>query len=134
MWNLFAISTKLDLDYSYSELSDIVQLDGPADNSDREEEEEVPLEENDFLGLINAEAIKALQEENATSDSNSISSSSDGEAANELAIVDEVRKWSLYKFWRVMVSFHFQKWTMIHKTLCSVVCFIHLIPTMHCVD
>ncbi|KAM4591932.1 TFIIA-alpha and beta-like factor [Odontesthes bonariensis] len=79
----------LDLDYSYSELSDIVQLDGPADNSDREEEEEFPLEENDFLGLINAEALKALQEENATSDSNSISSSSDGEAANELAIVEE---------------------------------------------
>ncbi|CAG6017471.1 unnamed protein product [Menidia menidia] len=79
----------LDLDYSYSELSDIVQLDGPADNSDHEEEEEVPLEENDFLGLINAEAIKALQEENASSDSNSISSGSDSEAVNELAIVEE---------------------------------------------
>uniref|UniRef100_A0A3Q3VQE8 Uncharacterized protein n=1 Tax=Mola mola TaxID=94237 RepID=A0A3Q3VQE8_MOLML len=48
---------------NYSELSDIVQLDGPADNSDVEEEvERVPLEENDFLGIINAEAIKALQE------------------------------------------------------------------------
>uniref|UniRef100_A0A3B4YDI4 General transcription factor IIA, 1-like n=1 Tax=Seriola lalandi dorsalis TaxID=1841481 RepID=A0A3B4YDI4_SERLL len=46
----------------YSELSDIVQLDGPADNSDIEEENGVPLEENDYLGIINAEAIKALQE------------------------------------------------------------------------
>uniref|UniRef100_A0A3Q3M0K9 General transcription factor IIA, 1-like n=1 Tax=Labrus bergylta TaxID=56723 RepID=A0A3Q3M0K9_9LABR len=49
---------------SYSDLSDIVQLDGAADNSDLEEDEGgVPLEENDFLGIINAEAIKALQEE-----------------------------------------------------------------------
>uniref|UniRef100_A0A3B5B2M6 General transcription factor IIA subunit 1 like n=1 Tax=Stegastes partitus TaxID=144197 RepID=A0A3B5B2M6_9TELE len=49
---------------NYSDLSDIVQLDGPADNSDLEEGDEVPLEENDFLGIINAEAIKALQEGN----------------------------------------------------------------------
>uniref|UniRef100_A0A3B5BA53 General transcription factor IIA subunit 1 like n=1 Tax=Stegastes partitus TaxID=144197 RepID=A0A3B5BA53_9TELE len=47
--------TQLDLDYNYSDLSDIVQLDGPADNSDLEEGDEVPLEENDFLGIINAE-------------------------------------------------------------------------------
>uniref|UniRef100_A0A669F4V3 General transcription factor IIA, 1-like n=1 Tax=Oreochromis niloticus TaxID=8128 RepID=A0A669F4V3_ORENI len=40
------------------QFSDIVQLDGPAGNSDLEEEEEVPLEENDFLGIINAEAMK----------------------------------------------------------------------------
>ncbi|XP_041866179.1 TFIIA-alpha and beta-like factor isoform X2 [Melanotaenia boesemani] len=81
----------LDLDYSYSELSDIVQLDGPADNSDHENEEneEVPLEESDFLGLINAEAIKALQGEIASSDSSSISSSSDGEGANEFAIAED---------------------------------------------
>uniref|UniRef100_A0A3Q2CLS0 General transcription factor IIA, 1-like n=1 Tax=Cyprinodon variegatus TaxID=28743 RepID=A0A3Q2CLS0_CYPVA len=46
---------KLDLDYTYSQLSDIVQLDGAADNSDPEEDEDLPLEENDFLGLINAE-------------------------------------------------------------------------------
>uniref|UniRef100_A0A3Q3MWD8 General transcription factor IIA, 1-like n=1 Tax=Mastacembelus armatus TaxID=205130 RepID=A0A3Q3MWD8_9TELE len=45
----------LDLDYSYSELSDIVQLDGPPDNSDIKEEEGVPLEDDDFLGIINAE-------------------------------------------------------------------------------
>ncbi|KAM4729455.1 stonin-1 [Anableps anableps] len=76
----------LELDYTYSELSDIVQLDGPADNSDPEEDEEVPLEERDFLGLINAEAIRALQEENG---SDSISSSSDGGVADELANVEE---------------------------------------------
>nr|XP_046257339.1 TFIIA-alpha and beta-like factor isoform X2 [Scatophagus argus] len=78
-----------DLDYSYSELSDIVQLDGPADNSDTEEENGVPLEENDFLGIINAEAVKALQEGDGSSDGNSLSSSSDGEAADELANVEE---------------------------------------------
>ncbi|XP_034754101.1 stonin-1 [Etheostoma cragini] len=79
----------LDLDYSYSELSDIVQLDGPAGNSDVEEEEEGPLEENDFLGIINAEAIKALQEGDGSSDGNSISSTSDSEGADELANVEE---------------------------------------------
>ncbi|XP_047459184.1 stonin-1 [Mugil cephalus] len=78
---------RLELDYSYSELSDIVQLDGPAGNSDLEEEDGVPLEENDFLGIINAEAIKALQE--GSSEGSSISSSSDGEGADELANVEE---------------------------------------------
>ncbi|XP_037534579.1 TFIIA-alpha and beta-like factor [Nematolebias whitei] len=77
---------ELDLGYSYSELSDIVQLDGPADDSDPEEE--VPLEENDFLGLINAEAIKTLQEENGSSDGLSLSSSSD-EGPDDLADVQE---------------------------------------------
>lgn len=86
------ICAKLELDYSYSELSDIVQLDGPAGNSDLEEEEGAPLDENDFLGIINAEAIKALQEGEGSSDGNSVSSSSDGEGADELANVeDEVR-------------------------------------------
>lgn len=80
---------KLDLDYSYSDLSDIVQLDGPADESGDEDEFGVPLDENDFLGLINAEAIKALQEGEGSSDGNSISSSSDSEAADDLAIVEE---------------------------------------------
>ncbi|XP_071337054.1 TFIIA-alpha and beta-like factor isoform X2 [Trachinotus anak] len=80
---------RMDLGYSYSELSDIVQLDGPADNSDVEEENGVPLEENDFLGIINAEAIKALQEGDGSSDGNSISSSSDSEGADELANVEE---------------------------------------------
>lgn len=79
----------LDLDYSYADLSDIVQLDGPADNSDLEEEERVPLEESDFLGIINAEAIKALQEGGGSSDGNSISSSSDSEGIDELANIEE---------------------------------------------
>nr|XP_020458930.1 TFIIA-alpha and beta-like factor isoform X2 [Monopterus albus] len=80
----------LDLDYNYSDLSEIVQLDGPADNSDIEEEEEVPLEENDFLGLINAEAIKALQEGDGSGDGSSISSGSGGEEeAYEIADVEE---------------------------------------------
>lgn len=76
------------MDYTYSELSEIVQLDGTADNSDLEEEVEVPLEESDFLGLINAEAIRALQEENG-SDSDSISSNSDEGVADELADAEE---------------------------------------------
>uniref|UniRef100_A0A3P8T5K3 General transcription factor IIA, 1-like n=1 Tax=Amphiprion percula TaxID=161767 RepID=A0A3P8T5K3_AMPPE len=80
---------RLDLGYSYSDLSDIVQLDGPADSSDLEEGDGVPLEENDFLGIINAEAIKALQEGNGSSDGNSISSSSDSEGADDLADVEE---------------------------------------------
>ncbi|CAG09467.1 unnamed protein product, partial [Tetraodon nigroviridis] len=74
--------------YSYSELSDIVQLDGPADNSDSEgEEERAALEENDFLGMINAEAIKALQEGEASSDGTSGSTS--GDSADELTNVEE---------------------------------------------
>lgn len=51
--------------------------------------EGVPLDENDFLGLINAEAIKALQEGEGSSDGNSISSSSDSEVPDDLAIVEE---------------------------------------------
>ncbi|XP_024860988.1 TFIIA-alpha and beta-like factor [Kryptolebias marmoratus] len=77
----------MDLDYGYRELSNIVQLDGSADNSDPEEEA-APLEESDFLGLINAEAIKALQEENGSSDGISISSSDD-EGPDDLADVQE---------------------------------------------
>lgn len=81
---------QLDGGYSYSELSDIVQLDGPLDNSDGEEEDEAPLDENDFLGIINAEALKALQDGGGSSDS--ISSGSDGEEADQLAdAVEEVR-------------------------------------------
>ncbi|XP_019726017.1 TFIIA-alpha and beta-like factor isoform X1 [Hippocampus comes] len=78
----------LDLDYNYNALSDIVQLDGAADNSDLEEED-VSLEENDFLGMINAEALKALQEGGVSSDGNSSSSSSDSEEAEELDQVED---------------------------------------------
>lgn len=80
--------------YGYSELSDIVQLDGPADNTESEEDERVALEENDFLGMINAEAIKALQEGEVSSDGTSGSSSSD--SADELTNVEEeVGDWSM---------------------------------------
>ncbi|KAL3050181.1 hypothetical protein OYC64_012260 [Pagothenia borchgrevinki] len=79
----------LDLDFNYNELSDIVQLDGPAGNSDMEEEEGGPIEENDFLGIINAEAIKALQEGEGSSDGNSISSNSDSEGADLAEAVEE---------------------------------------------
>ncbi|XP_029962519.1 TFIIA-alpha and beta-like factor [Salarias fasciatus] len=68
------LDSALGLDLNYNVLSDIIQLDGPADNSDleevvveeeeEEEEKERPrLEETDFLSLISAEAIRALQEE-----------------------------------------------------------------------
>lgn len=71
----------LGLDLDYSALSDIVQLDGAADNS--EDDEVTVLEEKDFLGIINAEAIKALQEVDDSSDGNGISSNSDSEEAKE---------------------------------------------------
>lgn len=86
MWNPH------QLVYSYSELSDIVQLDGPADHTDSEEEEErVALEETDFLGMINAEAIKALQEGEASSDGTggSTGGSSSSDSADELTNVEE---------------------------------------------
>lgn len=105
MAELLSIPAQLDLDYNYSELSDIVQLDGPADNSDIEEEERVPLEENDFLGIINAEAIKALQEGDGSSDGNSISSGSDSEGADELANVEEEVRGSEFDMHFVMVYF-----------------------------
>lgn len=71
----------LGLDLDYSALSDIVQLDGAADNS--EDDDVAALEEDDFLGIINAEAIKALQEGDGSSDGNGISSSSDSEEADD---------------------------------------------------
>ncbi|KAK0131132.1 TFIIA-alpha and beta-like factor [Merluccius polli] len=74
---------------NYPTLSDIVQLDGPVDNSDIEAEDEVPLEDNDFLGMINAEAMKALQEVDGSSDGDSSSSSSDSDGVDELADVVE---------------------------------------------
>ncbi|CAL8257624.1 unnamed protein product [Lota lota] len=69
---------------NYPELSDIVQLDGPVDNSDIEAEDEGALEDNDFLGMINAEAMK-----DGSSDGNSPSSSSDSDGVDELADVVE---------------------------------------------
>lgn len=74
---------------NYPELSDIVQLDGPIDNSDIEAEDEVMLEDNEFLGMINAEAMKALQEGDGSSEGNSPSSGSDSDEVDELADVVE---------------------------------------------
>jgi len=75
---------------NYAELSDIVQLDGPIDNSDIEADDEVMLEDNDFLGMINAEAMKVL-EDDGSSDGNTTSSSSDSDEVDELAdVVEEV--------------------------------------------
>ncbi|KAM9804172.1 TFIIA-alpha and beta-like factor [Neosynchiropus ocellatus] len=71
-------------DFNYSDLSDIIQLDGPDDDSNAKDGE--LLEENDFLGMINAEAIRALEDGESSgsgSDAKSITSS-DGEAAEEL--------------------------------------------------
>ncbi|KAJ3610556.1 hypothetical protein NHX12_022648 [Muraenolepis orangiensis] len=72
----------------YPGLLDIVQLDGPIDNSDVDAEDEVPVEDNDFLGMINAEAMKAMQEVDGSSDG-SASSSSDSDGVDELADVVE---------------------------------------------
>ncbi|XP_053730488.1 LOW QUALITY PROTEIN: TFIIA-alpha and beta-like factor [Synchiropus splendidus] len=70
-------------DFNYSDLSDIIQLDGPGDDSNVKDGE--LLEENDFLGMINAEAIRALEDgDSSGSDAKSLTSS-DGEAAEELA-------------------------------------------------
>ncbi|XP_077469017.1 TFIIA-alpha and beta-like factor isoform X2 [Stigmatopora argus] len=80
-------ASRLELDYN--ELSDIIQLDGTLDGSDLEEEEDVvPLEENDFLGMINAEALKALQDGEGSTDGNS-TSSSDGEEVDDLKDIED---------------------------------------------
>lgn len=72
------------------------------------------LDENDFLGLINAEAIKALQEGEGSSDGNSISSSSDSEVPDDLAIVEEEVKHPFDPF-----DFVLNSTLLIHKhTLC----------------
>lgn len=72
-------------DYNFNELTDLPQLDGTCDSSseagdDQEEDREArgPVGENEFLGMINAEALQALQGLGGSSDGNS-SSSSDGD-------------------------------------------------------
>ncbi|KAK3523224.1 hypothetical protein QTP86_022944 [Hemibagrus guttatus] len=82
-----ALKLDMDLlrDYNFNELTDIPQLDGACDSSseagdDQEEEKEDrgPVGENEFLGMINAEALQALQGLGGSSDGNG-SSSSDGD-------------------------------------------------------
>ncbi|XP_036439319.1 TFIIA-alpha and beta-like factor [Colossoma macropomum] len=56
-------------DYNFNELASIVQLDGACDSSseageeeqEQDEEDQGAVGENEFLGIINAEALKALQ-------------------------------------------------------------------------
>ena len=67
------LSPKPVMDYE-CDLSDIIQLDGPADDSDAEEEG-VPLGENDFLRMINAEAINVDESGDGSSASFSSSAS-----------------------------------------------------------
>lgn len=83
-------------DYNFNDLTDIPQLDGACDSSseagdDQEEEREVqgPVGENEFLGIINAEALQALQGVGGSSDGNSSSSSEEPELEEE--VEEEVR-------------------------------------------
>ncbi|XP_030627142.1 TFIIA-alpha and beta-like factor [Chanos chanos] len=69
-------SVKLDMellrDYNFNELADIAQLDGACDSSSDGEGEGVEdlgvVGENEFLGMINAEALRALAEGEGSSD------------------------------------------------------------------
>ncbi|TSN95655.1 TFIIA-alpha and beta-like factor [Bagarius yarrelli] len=79
-----ALKLDMDLlrDYNFNDLTDIPQLDGTCDSSseagdDQEEERhnQEPVGENEFLGMINAEALQALQGLGGSSDGNSSSSS-----------------------------------------------------------
>lgn len=96
----------LPRDYEHSALEDIVQLDGACGGSSSEEEEvgegdAEGMAENEFLGMINAEALRALQEgEGSTAGG---SSDSGSYCADELAEEEEeeVRKgWGGVRGWR----------------------------------
>ncbi|KAJ7987518.1 hypothetical protein DPEC_G00327330 [Dallia pectoralis] len=81
-------------DYNYNDaLADIIQLDGPTDSSSEVEEFEEEMEggvieENDFLGMMTAEALQALEEAEGSSDDGK-SSSSDDIAGMDEVIVEE---------------------------------------------
>ncbi|KAG9344470.1 hypothetical protein JZ751_011140, partial [Albula glossodonta] len=88
-------------DYNHNLLEDIVQLDGACGGSsseeEREEEEEVGeghgIGENEFLGMINAEALRALQEGEDSTAGGSSDSCSDGvDDLAEEEEEEEVRK------------------------------------------
>lgn len=94
-------SPQLDMDllrdYNFNELTDIPQLDGVCDSSseagdDQEEEREDrgPVGENEFLGMINSEALQELQGVGGSSDGNS-SSGSDGDEPELEDEEEEVR-------------------------------------------
>ncbi|KAJ8385634.1 hypothetical protein AAFF_G00184310 [Aldrovandia affinis] len=79
----------LSCDYNHNVLEDIVQLDGACGGSSDEgeggeEEEADGVTENEFLGMINAEALRALQEgEGSTGGGSSDSSDAADEFAEE---------------------------------------------------
>ncbi|XP_076141910.1 TFIIA-alpha and beta-like factor [Alosa pseudoharengus] len=72
-----AIKMELLRDFNYSGLEDIVQLDGTGDGSSEDEDVDIggPVGENDFLGMISAEALHVLEEAGGSDDSSSTSSS-----------------------------------------------------------
>ncbi|XP_072526857.1 TFIIA-alpha and beta-like factor [Salminus brasiliensis] len=80
-----AVKLEMELlrDYNFNELTNIVQLDGACDSSseagEEQQEEEDPgaIGENEFLGMINTEALKALQGAGDSSDPSDSSSNSD---------------------------------------------------------
>ncbi|KAL6466481.1 hypothetical protein MHYP_G00242850 [Metynnis hypsauchen] len=81
-----ALKLEMELlkDYNFNDLANIVQLDGTCDSSseageeeqEQDEEDQGAVGENEFLGIINAEALKALQGAGASTGS-SVSSCSD---------------------------------------------------------
>nr|XP_023676912.1 TFIIA-alpha and beta-like factor [Paramormyrops kingsleyae] len=70
-------------DFNYNDLEALQQLDGACDSTSEEEAEEEEVEggagadEDEFLGMINAEALKALQEAEGSSEDDGSSSDSD---------------------------------------------------------
>ncbi|KAL4641221.1 stonin-1 [Arapaima gigas] len=85
-----SLEVTLMKDFSYNDLSDIVQLDGVCDSSS-EEEQGAGGGEDDFLGMINAEALRALQDGEGSSDANSSSSDSDAAEDDVMPEEEEVR-------------------------------------------
>ncbi|KAG9259873.1 TFIIA-alpha and beta-like factor isoform X1 [Astyanax mexicanus] len=84
-----AVKLEMELlrDYNFNELTNIVQMDGACDSSSEAgdepqelEEESGAIGENEFLGMINAEALKALQGAGGSSDPSDSSSSNNDES------------------------------------------------------
>uniref|UniRef100_A0A4W5JHD9 General transcription factor IIA, 1-like n=1 Tax=Hucho hucho TaxID=62062 RepID=A0A4W5JHD9_9TELE len=101
-------ATKLEMallkDYNYNDaLADIIQLDGPADSSsDVEEVEELEggaMGENEFLGMMTAEALQALQEVDGSSDDGISSSSGDSVGMDEITVEEIHRSKNRWKFY-----------------------------------
>ncbi|XP_029555130.1 stonin-1, partial [Salmo trutta] len=88
-------ATKLEMallkDYNYNDaLADIIQLDGPADSSsDVEELDGGAMGENEFLGMMTAEALQALQEVDGSSDDGISSSSGDSVGMDEITVEED---------------------------------------------